>query len=531
MLPFTKRPGREESGDVPANESLSGAESPHIEAPRSGHDRPRPFAKSISDEELTTLMPSKSVSVVSRPASVPPPPLSSRPGSGSPASRSVPPPRGKFMHDEDNGRATVRGAPKIVKKKGTGLPTSPTTISPSAVITSTLEGVGRTGRRNDLMAPPPKELLDELAEAHPDDDEPHTVMLGGGSAAFGQPMTPAFGQGYVPPSPSSRSAPPPPISRSMPPPPSSHGHGVHASHAGHGIPSAPHSRSLPPAPHSQSQSGHPYGYGVPMAPHSVSVPGVAMNNGAPSMPAHFMVPQAPHSDARMDPPAFVAPAASAGRSTASWAIALLVIGIGVGLGGIALMRGNDGLRDTTAAFIDPARALQPKAGAAGTPDAPASPAGEAPKPAPVAVGPVVVTPVVAAPVAVAAPVPTDAVAAAPGVLPAIAAPGTPAPVASPVPVPVPVVAFAATAPPAPVAVQAAPAPQPVAYAAPKPTPVAAAPRSTPAPATRPARVASDDGAPVPRKPAGKAGGGKSEIDEETRKALEALQKSQLESSF
>jgi hypothetical protein len=508
MLPFTKRPGREESGDVLTKESLPGAESPHAAAPRTGHDRPRPFAKSISDEELTTLMPSKSVSVASRPASAPPPPLSSRPGSGAPSSRSVPPPRGKFTHDEDDGRTTVRGAPKIAKKKGTGLPTMPTTISPSAVIKSTLEGVGRSGRRNDLMAPPPKELLDELAAAHPDDDNPHTVMLGA-SAPLGQPMAPSFGQGFVPAPPSSRSVPPPPISRSMPPPSSSHGHGGHASHAGYGMPSAPHSRSIPPAPnsqsvppapHSQSRAGHPYGYGVPMAPHSVSVPGVAMNNGASSMPAHFMVPQAPHSDARMDPPAFVAPAASGGRSAASWAMALLVIGIGVGLGGIALMRGNDGLRDTTAAFIDPSRAVQPKAGAGGAPDAPA---GEAPKPVPVA-APAVVAPVLATAVAAPAPAPapTDAVAAA-----------------------------GPAAPPAPVAVPPSPAPQPIAHAAPKPVPVAASPRPAPAPAARPARVASEDGAPAPRKPAGRAGGGKSEIDEETRKALEALQKSQLESSF
>ncbi len=540
MLPFTKRPGRsEESGEVVTKESLASDEGSRDNA----SDRPRPFAKSISDEELTTLMPSKNVPVISRPspASVPPPPLSSRPASvppppmsrsapPGPVSRSVPPPRGKFMREEDEGRTAVRGAPKIVKKKTgnlMGMPTSvPTTVSPAAVIKATLDSARPSGKRNDLMSPPPKELLEELADMHPGEENPRTVQMASPRSVppqgLAQPSTAnmgptAFAPVGVPSAPPSRSVPPAPNSRSVPPAPISH--------------------SAPPS----SMGGHPYApYGVPVPPGSVSVPGVVMAaNASPSMPAHFMVPQAPYSDARMDPPGTVVPAnaKSGGRSAASWAMALLVLGLGVGIGGIALMRGNaDGLLDTTAAFIDPSRAAAPRAAGAGAPVADpapvAAPVAEAPKVAVPAVAPQGAPPVGTEAVPAVAP----ATPAAPAVVPVVAA----APVAQAPQAPQ-LGAVAATQPAAPApkpVVAAAPPPQPVARpAAPPPQPVAAAP--APKPVTpKPVAVASSDDTPPPAKPAkggkggkGGASGGGSEIDEETKKALEALQKSQLESSF
>ena len=168
MLPFTKRPGRDESGDedvvVTKDDSVKPSTTPAAKTGGRGK-----FA-SINDEEMTTLMPTKSIgdalasavaarAATPRPAAGAPPPSHSAPGSIPPpaASRS-----GKFAaqeEDEEDGRTIVRGAPKIVKRSNSsrgaakmGMPTMPTTISPAAVIKATLESA-RAGAKPPHRSP------------------------------------------------------------------------------------------------------------------------------------------------------------------------------------------------------------------------------------------------------------------------------------------------------------------------------------------------------------------------------------------
>lgn len=551
MLPFTKRPGRgDESGDnevltkddivmpasrPPASKSnVAPASSPTGVAPAG-----RGKFVSVNDEEMTTLMATKSLGDA-RP--------SPRPAAGAPPpSRSVPPSRasstssasrsGNFaaQEEEEDGRTVVRGAPKIVKRAAgsapkMGMPTLPTTISPAAVIKATLESAraGVKPKTDHLMAGPPADLLEDLSDRHPaDHGAEHTAILQSPSSS---PSTPpgmvqgvkalstqmlqpqAMAHGTIPPG-SARpmSAPPPPMS-------SPAQSGGYAAQSG-GYPAQS-------GGYAAQSGGYAAQYNGPVPSGSVSVPGVVM---PPSMPAHFMVPQAPYSDARVDPPgtAVTARTKVAGRPAASWAIALAAFGLFVGVGAVAVMNGNDngGVMETSASFVDPSRAGAAKAAAAA--QAPAA----APTAVPVAVAdpasadgkvgvpPVAVPPAApAAPEAAAAPVvttPAAAVAAAP------AAPAT-APAAAP----------ATTTAAAPTAKAAAP----VAVAAPRPAAPAAAPVARPArPAPQP--VAEEPVATAPAttkggkgaKPAAK--GGDSAVDEEQRKALKALQESQLETPF
>jgi hypothetical protein len=150
-------------------------------------------------------------------------------------------------------------------------------------------------------------------------------------------------------------------------------------------------------------------------------------------------------------------------------MALMAFGICVGLGAFAVTRSNAGVMETGAAFVDPSRAGG-KAAAA-TPPA---------------------TPV---------PVPVE----------------TPSNVGVP---PVAVPAVTAVAPAAPVAAAPAPrAPVPVAAAAP---PAVRAPVARPAP---------EPPAPKTAAKGGKPGKGEAAVDEEQKKALKALQESQLETPF
>ena len=71
MLPFTKRPGKDESADVVTKESAP--ERPRTVPPAAksspSADRPRLAMPSISDEEMTCLMPSKALTGAVREAS------------------------------------------------------------------------------------------------------------------------------------------------------------------------------------------------------------------------------------------------------------------------------------------------------------------------------------------------------------------------------------------------------------------------------------------------------------------------------
>lgn len=539
MLPFTKRPGRDESedNDVVTKDDLITAETRTPASLREGRGK---FA-SINDEEMTTLMPTKTIGdavaaakaaqiASPRPAAGAPPPShavpSSRAGAGtvppSPASRS-----GKFAAQEDeeeDGRTVVRGAPKIVKRSSAtsppnsargakmgGMNTMPTTISPAAVIKATLESAraGVKPRTDHLMAGPPQDLLEDLADmqVHPSDvGSEHTAilkspsssnvpppMIQGVRALSTQAMQPqALPHGTIPPG-SSR-----PLTG--PPPPNSNQSGGYAAQSGG---------------YAAQSGGYAAQYNGPVPSGSVSVPGVSMSQ---SMPAHFMVPHAPYSDARIDPPgtAVTSRMKVAGRPATSWAMALAAFGIFVGVGAAAVLNGNDGMKETSASFVDPSRA----AGGPGARNAagaqPATPGaftavpvvGANDQPATVGVPPVAVP---AATEAAAAPVVTTHA-------PAATAPPAGMLAAAPAP---------AAAPPA--------RPAAVAAAAPRAAAPAAAPR---APRPAPQAAAAADDAPVAAAPAAKSGkGGKGaakpggDMDDETKKALDELQKAQLERSF
>jgi hypothetical protein len=510
MLPFTKRPGRDESGDVVTKDDLDEVQTSAVKRsvpPPAQSERPRKLMPSFSEDELTHLMPSKALSgssvvpAAGRPASMPP-------AAGRPAT--VPPPARtgraqKFVDDDhDEGRTVVRGAPKIMKRAtvksqpppqmgGPQMGTLPTTISPAAVIKATLESA-RAPRRNDLMAGPPRELLEDHSDVHPADQGPQrTVQLAESPQAMAQASTMAFqsqqvsmassqqvamaSQQVAMASQSVRSVPPPPAS--YPPPANSY---------------------PPPAaafPISYPQLG-PQSYAATVSSSSTSVPGMAM--AASSMPPHFMVPQTPYSDGRMDPPgtSHTSRQRANGRPAISWAAALLAFGLFVGVGAVAVMqRGADGLAETTASFVDPSRAPGARAGAgAPLPQPAAEPATVAAPPVAVPAEPVtqpaapMPPPPAADPNAQAAPVPAAPPPVAPGVIGA--SPVTPAPA------PAPVATF-------------------------KPPVRQWSPPSTPA--AKPADEASSE----PKKPAKK--GGKGEDDAEMKKALEQLQKSQLEQSM
>ncbi len=517
MLPFTKRPGRDESGDEDVvtrdDVVMPAAAAP---APKGSA---RPKFPSLNDEEMTTLMAAKSLGDAAPRSRPPVRPAAGAPPSSktAPSSRSKdPPPNSAKLaaDDEEDGRTVVRGAPKIVKRKANanakmGMPTSPTTISPAAVIKATLESARaglkpRTGGADHLMAGPPQDLLEDLADRHaaerpkpsrppPDVGAEHTAilksptippgMIQGVKALSTQALRPqALPHGTIPPG-SSRPM-------SVPPPPSSQSGGYASQSGGYA-----------------SQSGGYAHLNGPVPSGSVSVPGVSM---PASMPAHFMVPQPPYSDGRMDPAgtAISVRGKSAGRSGMSWAMALAAFGLFVGIGALAVMNGNaDGVIETSASFVDPSRAAGGKA--AGGQPPPAAPTA-APTGIPVAADPssaVAVLPV-AVPAAGASPSATA---------PAIATPPT---LFTPV----------AAAPPAPVAVVGT-APKPAAAVAalqPRQAPVAAAPVSRPV-RQAPAAAADEAAAAKPAKPV--KGGKGGEVDDETKKALDELQKAQLERSF
>ncbi len=565
MLPFTKRPGRGDDNEVITKDDLvqspvseGGNPVSHVKRslppPPSSAAMRRP-APSAGEDEMTTLI-ARSVTgpslpmpnplpAAGRPPTMPPPPRS-RPVSVRPPPASMRPPPASSQHlmDEDeedeDGRTVVRGAPKIVRrsKRSVGPQSAPASISPAAVIKATLESA-RSSRRDQLVPGPPADLLEDSADFDIVAGSPHTPFMGL------QPQVPAAPvyDRTMPPAPAPVVAPSaralfegPPTHRPPPsfaPPPSSN------AHAGY---------SMPPMAPASVSGGYPaqMGYGhVPSA--SASVPGVAMSA---SVPAHFMTPQAPHAD----PPATAVTSAHkvSGRPAASWAVALLACGLFVGVAAVAVMQGNDSVADTTASFVDPSRAPKgagaqphavappaaPEQGAgATTTSAVSAPVGDAPAASPEAPPPGLIgaSPVAAPPVAE----PGAAEPAAVAVAPVVTTPAAPAPLGvafAPVAVQTP--APAQTSAPAPAAPAAAApvakAAAPVASPAPRPASTGgwktATANPTPTPVPRPRAAPPPDDEPAPKKTAKKSGKASSDTDDETKKALEALQKAQLESS-
>lgn len=557
MLPFTKRPGRGDAVDVVTKED-SPKSSASVPPPASNVKRSvpppalssRPIHDMGDEDEMTSVMPSRSYTGPIPPNKVLPaagtpaiPPSShSRPASVRPLPQPVPPSssaRGQLddsgEDDDDEGRTVVRGAPKIVKRANVAKKSSmpPTSISPAAVIKATLESA-RANRR-ELLPGPPADLLEDRSDFErseppgfdrkdqlefdrdrkdlPDSRKEAPFERSAPVRSHQQPA--AFARTLPASTFENPPAPRPPLE---------------------GPPSYP-----PPAHYGQSHLGAkpanaPYGAApqvVPPAPASV--------------PAHFMTPQAPYS---ADPPGTAVTSNSrvVGRPATSWAVALLACGLFVGVAAVAVMQSSESVADTTASFVDPSRAprsnsaqqQQQQQQAAPPTPVPVTPAA-VPVPDPNApAGLIGASPVAPPPVAPPAAPPEDPAAqvpvAAPVAAPIATAPVVTAPVVTPPVATAPVVTAPAASPQgtvvggfAPVTVPAA---SPASQAAPPKKPAWTWRPPPPAPAKPVAKAADDEpkkekATKAAEKPGKKANG---DADDETRKALEALQKAQLESA-
>lgn len=579
MLPFTKRPGRgaaddngpaaDGHGDVVTKDSLSarpktapppqatqasaqpgkkaktvpppsgnkGARS--IPPPGAG-DRPRLFQPSISDEEMTTLMPSKSAERErARGTGKSPPPAAGRPASNPPAAGAPASMRGKALSidDEgDEGRTQIRA------------PLAGRMLVPNSQILST-ESDDEDER-----------TVGVVMSAHPADaPEPTRAMLGapstqsgavavvGGRPAAGRPNEPSVEIAQF---------------NSVPAPAQSHPLMLQQQHGGMQHPPTammrPQQQPMAFAPTMmQVPNGQQQPHQQPMVAHLSGAYPQQHGMPAPAMsqPAHFAVPQMAPSEARMDPPAtvFTQSSGSRGSRTMSWAAALMAVGIFVGLvAAVVAGGGSDTLADTSASFVDPSRPGK-RAAAAAQPDPNAAPTAQ-PVMAPMIQPQAFTQPPVAGnvtppsvfpnvnggttappsglnppdPTAVGAPLANNGTGVNTGSAPQAAgqtgqtAPATPA---------APPVAVAVAPTPAP-----QPAPQPVAAAPQRPVAVADPPKPKPAPVAQPAPQAARPepvaAAPKPPKPAPAAkpakGGGD---DDELKKAADALSKAQLENSL
>ena len=527
MLPFTKRagrgPARDEDVDVVTKDDLAKSSTLSSRSPA------RPPQDSLGDDDMTNIVSSKAIHhmipAAGRPASSPPPSLrgSGRlPPSVRPPPASVRPPPSSFSarpqdddHDDDDGRTAVRGAPRIVKRStGRALANGQGQIAPASVIKATLESARANGARRDaLLASTPSDLRDET-----DDRLGFTEAIRPDRVPFvrsAQPLpiepappsvTPATGYG-------------PPSSNPAP--------GQHPSFRPAGLATVPYSgpqvhaqapnmalaqtayASQPPPSHAHPMMGPASSRGAyaqgPFTPRS-SPP------AASSAPAHFMTPQ---NGRYADPPGTAVTSGHrvpSGRPAASWAVALLACGLFVGVAAVAVTQGSEAAADTTASFVDPSRTPMKVAAARPAPQTPAPQQAAASQQGGV---------IGASPVQDPAPAPTmpGVFGSMPAAAPAAAAPAAPSGAIASGGVlggfaPVAVAPTAAPVAAKPEAKEAKPAPRPAWHPAPRPAA---------------AKVATNEEAkeppPAKKKPASNAA-----PDDETKKALEALQKAQLESS-
>ncbi|HVH47097.1 MAG TPA: hypothetical protein VM925_32365 [Labilithrix sp.] len=453
-----------------------------------GHSSMRPPLPSADDEEMTTLLDrtattgiSRPLPAAGRPASVPPParsqsgsvrppPVSFRPPPPSlrPPAPSVRPRPSSGVMTDDPGTATRGRLRKIVKAS------SSRSLGPQAgpaslspdAVLKATLDSAFASRRDQLMPGPPSDLLEDSAD----------VRNGAPSTSRSAPLRARGPEVFSVPVEASKSQRPPPVLNSV-------------------LLADGPSRSAPPAPSSRSR-----GFGA-----SASVPGVVMSASAP---AHFMRPQAPYSD---PPGTTVTSGHRVGRPARSWAVALLACGVFVAIAAVAMSRAGRAAVDTTAAFVDPSR---PTTKAAGQ-----------------------VAPPPPAPVDHASAAPSEPNGLPPGFLGA-----SPMPPAPPPEPPVAVAPVVTTPAPTFAPVTVAPAPKPAAPSRPAvawkppPAPPAPPPKAAPKPAApvSPAAAAAAEDEPVAKKGAATKksakGGGGGDTDDETKKALEALQKAQLESA-
>lgn len=487
MLPFTKRPGRSEDMEAVTNAGLVRAPNseggePAVSVRNVGSSAPmRAPAPSADEEEMTTVLDRPSIPerqersvplpAAGRPITVPPPPVSLR---APPPSLRPPPPslRGRAFARPVNPDADAEGEDSRTVAKGTLRKivkgASSRSLGPQASATSLSPDAVLKATLDSAFA----SRRDQLMPGPPAD-------LLEDSADLPRRGPVSFGIGSGPPrSFDSRALSPAPASSRAPL-------------------SAPRSAPLPPS--SQADLSR-------RRVDSASVNGVVM---AASAPAHFMTPQAPYSDPVGT--AVTAGHRASGRPARWWAVALAASGLFVAVGSFALVRAGGSVADAAAGFVDPSRPSakaarasaklvvsdsdeSPSFGGAASSSAAGSatvPAAVMPAEAP-AESAVAITPVVT---------PAASVVAADGPASASSGGAAGATVAG------------GAAPPKPAVAPA----RPVAAWHPPPQAPVAAPR----PPSKPA-VAE---APAPKKP-----GKSNDTDDETRKAIEALQKAQLESS-
>jgi hypothetical protein len=569
MLPFTKRPGKgEESSDVVVKDDLAAPKSPTVPPPASSSRptslRPQQLQaqrNESSEDEMTGIVSSRNLTspypapipAAGRPAGVPPssrrPPPVSGPGSIAPPARSVrpitvrpppasqPPPNSyesanyndgyddEDAEDEDGGRTVVRaeGGPKIVRRANIQKASpsgNPTSISPAAVIRKTMES--QRARNGGLMAGPPSELVE--------DNEDFTQAAP--SRRTGAPSArgitgPSPRAGYS--GPHSYEGPPshPPRSndsyrqmqdssaddfrdsspRSYAPPAHSGPVSTPSSRPGHFSQPPGDPRTVP----SQGAYSQP-----PIAQPSTQQMQAQQQQQQGAMPAHFRMAQtgavaginamnhgAPvhHPGMPFDPPGTAVTSNNSrmsGRPAMSWAAALAACGVFIGVVAVAIAQRGDAMSDTQASFVDPAH----------TGKAPATqPVTNDPAPQPLPPGLIG-----ASPVQPVGQTPAQGGTAVPGMADpnlGLAAPTTTA-------------APAGTAPPPPSTVATLPGAKP-----PKAAPHWAPARPKPA-----AAAADNDDDETPKSKVKTAGAKppKDSADDETKKALEALQKAQLESA-
>jgi hypothetical protein len=428
--------------------------------------------------------------------------------------------------DEDGGRTVVRaeGGPKIVRRPNIQKASpsgNPTSISPAAVIRKTMESQRARGQQGGLIAGPPSELVEDNEDFT--QAAPSRRSAGPNSRGITGPNPRA---GYS--GPHSYEGPPshPPRSndsyrqmqdssddfrdsspRSYAPPAHSGPVSTPSSRPGHFSQPPGDPRTVP----SQGAYSQP-----PMAQPSTHQMVQPQQQQQGAMPAHFrmaqtgavaginVMNQAPvhHPGMPFDPPGTAVTSNNtrmSGRPAMSWAAALAACGVFIGVVAVAIAQRGDAMSDTQASFVDPAHT--------GKAAATQQPVANDPAPQPLPPGLIGASPV--QPVGQA---PTGQGTAVPGMAdPNLGLAGPQTTAAPP----------AGTAPPPPSTVATLPGAKP-------PKPHWVAPRA-PKPAA--AAAASDDDDDKPTKPIKTAGGGKKDTaDDETKKALEALQKAQLESA-
>lgn len=408
--------------------------------------------------------------------------------------------------EDDDGRTQIRdvgrGRPKA--NGAFGMATAP---QPSAVLRASLQAPGgrvppdRSSSR--AVDRPSARPAPSVKPPSAQEEREHTVQLdmtGGGPRVLGSsgglPIASASRSGGYPMASSSGALPVARLGSSGPMPASPR----LAGHSG-AYPGVASTGGFPVA----STGGFPVAStgGFPVA---------AGSSGQLPAPAHFMVPQAPYSGPGLDPPgaAITLSASKAKRPAMSWAVSLMVMGLAVGIASVLITHGKaEAFADTSAAFVDPARAGEPAALQPAIAPAPAAPpAIAAAQPAPEA--PVaVVPPAVAQPAVAAQPVAPQPVAAPPPVAPKAAAP-------SPQPK-----AVAWSAPKAPEAPKAQEGPKPVAHAS--------SSGASSSPSKSSASASSGTSKSHTSSSSSKGSGGHD--DAEMKAAMEALQKAQTESSF